>query len=78
MNAKYFWMADNSMWSASSLPELVERMRVSSRAPGDDLPDYMRGLSLRAWMFSQIEIRFCCPDHFISDLLSHQLLHRSQ
>lgn len=75
---KYFWMADNSMWSASSLPELVERMRVSSRAPGDGDFAYMEGLSQRAWLYSEIKIRCCCPQHFITDLLSNQLLHRSQ
>jgi hypothetical protein len=74
---KYFWMADNSCWSASSAQELVDRMRVSSRTPGQSPLDYMEKLSERAWLFSEIEIRSCCADHFVFDLISNQLLQRS-
>lgn len=73
----YFWMADNSKWSASTAPELVGRMRVSSRAPGQTKKEYMLQLSVRAWMFDEYEIRHCCETHFVEDLLSNQLLQRS-
>ena len=52
----------------------VCRMRKSSRTPSQNVPEFMRQVSDRAWLYNQSSIRFDTADNFLQDLIASEIV----
>ena len=59
---------------ADSADQFVCRMRKSSRTPSQNVPEFMRQVSDRAWLYNQSSIRFDTADNFLQDLIASEIV----
>lgn len=59
---------------ADTADQFVCRMRKSSRTPSKNVPEFMRQVSDRAWLYNQSSIRFDTADNFLQDLIASEIV----
>ncbi len=59
---------------ADTADQFVCRMRKSSRTPSHNVPEFMRQVSDRAWLYNQSSIRFDTADNFLQDLIASEIV----
>jgi hypothetical protein len=59
---------------ADTADQFACRMRKSSRTPSQNVPEFMRQVSDRAWLYNQSSIRFDTADNFLQDLIASEIV----
>jgi hypothetical protein len=59
---------------ADTADQFACRMRKSSRTLSKNVPEFMRQVSDRAWLYDNSVVRFDTADNFLQDLIASEIV----